>query len=574
MPSIWLGESWDPWGKKKGGAPVTYDGERHLTMFGPNGSGKGATIEIPNLLRLGGDVSILSIDPKGQNAAVTAAYRRKVSDVLVVNPFGLHRGMYPDLESVGFNPLASLDPDSDRFYEKAKAIADALIRVEGDSQPYFPQSAQGLMAGLVMWEVKLAAMEGRQPWLANARDMLTGIRIGAPANAAAPPAGVGGLQATAAAMVAFGGSKIAGLGAMYTRDGKEIDSIVSTAKSQTDWLESDPLRRDLARDGIDFARLKAKPTTVYVILPADELETFSVWLRLVVITALGELYRHSGAGLRTLFMLSEFAALGKLQPITTALGQARGYGIQLFPVLQDINQLRAIYGRDFPHTFLGMSGATIAFTPNDFETAEWMSRRSTEEYFAGMSASDDPNAPEGTRENFSPQKRRVFPADSLLEMPDFHALTWFAGKGQPQPVRTRPYWELPFCKGRYREDPFHRPKKSARQSVARSDAASTGRRNDAAAGNVHPGPWPESAGQRPSPQRKENIFDAAERRLREGLKFILLKALKWIPILAIVGITLFASRIYGSKDPKDIAIKNEINAVTARIISDIRRYTN
>lgn len=129
MPSIWLGERWNPKDRAKG-EPLLYAGERHLTMFGPNGSGKGATIEIPNLLHLGKDVSIVSIDPKGQNAAVTAARRRRVSEVVVLNPFGLHVELYPDLESVGFNPLATLDPASDRFFDQARALAEALIRVE------------------------------------------------------------------------------------------------------------------------------------------------------------------------------------------------------------------------------------------------------------------------------------------------------------------------------------------------------------------------------------------------------------------------------------------------------------
>lgn len=454
MPSIWLGERWNPKNRDKQtplyGEPVLYAGERHLTMFGPNGSGKGATIEIPNLLHLGNDVSILSIDPKGQNAAVTAAWRRRVSDVRVLNPFGLHLGLYPDLASVGFNPLATLDPDSDRFFDRARALSEALIRVEGDSQPFFPQSAQGLLTGLMMWEVIQARQAGVAPSLAHVRDLLMGTDA-----AAMPDDDLTGLQITAAQMMDSDHSSIAGLGRMFARDSKEIASVVSTAIAQTHWLESVPIRRDLEKDGVRFAQLKEKPTTVYVILPAQDLDDFSVWLRLVITTALGELYGQSGQGLRTLFMLSELAALGKLKPITTALGQARGYGIQLFPVLQDINQLRGIYGKDFSHTFLGMSGATLAFTPNDFETAEWMSRRSTEHYVAGPSFSDDPRGVGGARESWALQLRRLYPADSLFDLPEFHALTWFAGQGKPIPVRTRRYWELPFCKGRYRPDPFH-----------------------------------------------------------------------------------------------------------------------
>ncbi|MBL8251266.1 MAG: type IV secretory system conjugative DNA transfer family protein [Candidatus Competibacter sp.] len=455
MPSIWLGERWNPKDRAKGtplyGDAVLYAGERHLTMFGPNGSGKGATIEIPNLLHLGNDVSIVSIDPKGQNAAVTAAWRRRVGEVWVLNPFGLHVALYPDLASVGFNPLAALDPSSDRFFDKARALAEALIRVEGDSQPFFPQSAQGLLTGLMMWEVIQARQAGRAPSLAHVRDLLMG------ADAASMPDDddLTGLQITAARMEDSGHSSVAGLGRMFARDSKEIASVVSTAIAQTHWLESVPMRRDLEKNGVRFRQLKEKPTTVYVILPASDLDDFSVWLRLVITTALGELYGQSGAGLRTLFMLSEFAALGKLKPITTALGQARGYGIQLFPVLQDLNQLRGIYGKDFSHTFLGMSGATIAFTPNDFETAEWMSRRSTEHYVAGPTFSDDPRGAGGARESWALQRRRLYPADDLFDLPEFHALTWFAGQGPPTPVRTRRYWELPFCKGRYRPDPFH-----------------------------------------------------------------------------------------------------------------------
>ena len=455
MPSIWLGERWNPKDRAKGeplyGEPLLYAGERHLTMFGPNGSGKGATIEIPNLLHLGKDVSIVSIDPKGQNAAVTADWRRRVSEVVVLNPFGLHVELYPDLKSVGFNPLATLDPASDRFFDQARALAEALIRVEGDSQPFFAQSAQGLLTGLMMWEVIQARQAGFAPSLAHVRDLLMG------ADAATQPndEDVTGLQITAARMGASGLPSVAGLGRMFERNSKEIASVVSTAIAQTHWLESVPMRRDLEKDGVRFAQLKKKPTTVYVILPASDLDNFSVWLRLVVTTALGELYGQSGKGLRVLFMLSEFAALGNLKPITTALGQARGYGIQLFPVLQDINQLRGLYGKDFAHTFLGMSGATIAFTPNDFETAEWMSRRSTEHTVAGPSFSDDPRGVGSARESWALQVRRLYPADSLFGLPEFHALTWFAGQGPPTPVRTRCYWELPFCKGRYRDDPFH-----------------------------------------------------------------------------------------------------------------------
>jgi type IV secretion system protein VirD4 len=452
MPSIRLGRQWQP---KSGRAerPVSYDLDRHVTLFGPTGSGKGVALEIPNLLTLSG-LSIISIDPKGQNAAVCARWRRTVSDVLVLNPFGLLIDQRPDLKSIGFNPLAALDPASPRFFEHAAAIAEALIKVDGDSQPHFPQSARGLIQALIMWEAVKARRERRTPTLANVRHMLTEAEV------EQDDVPIAGLRFHAAQMVAKGGHQIASLAGRFIDRSREIDSVVATADTQTRWLLSGPMADDLgAARGIDWSLLKEKPVTVFVIIPAEYLDTHagSVWLRLVVTCAMNALYRHGvSGGLRTLFLLSEFAQLGKLESVSAALAQGRGYGVQLFTVLQDgINQLRTTYGRDAANTFLGMSGAAFAFAPNDTETAEWMSKRAGEVSELGLSASDDPNGVDGARINYQERRRRIYPPDSLFDIPEFHGLVFFAGQSQPVPVYAAPYWELPELASRFDPDPYH-----------------------------------------------------------------------------------------------------------------------
>ena len=460
MTAISLGVAWDL-RTGRTGAPVGYDGERHLCLLGPSGCGKGVRLEIPNLLQLTG-VSIVSIDPKGQNAAITAAWRRTVGDVLVLNPFGLLTDEYPDLASVGFNPLAMLDPDSPRFFEDAAAIGEALIKIEGND-PHWSESAQGLTVALVMWEVQTARRENRLPSLENVRDLLTEpeeMEAGRDGKAHL----VTGLRATARKMVEDGDFQIGSLASRFLRDANELDSIKSTADTQTRWLLSTPMREDLAKNGIDFGQLKdgPRPTTVYVILPAEELEFHSVWLRLVISCALRALYKRGGEeGYRTLFLLSEFAQLGHLKPVSAALGQGRGYGAQLFPVLQDVNQLRGIYGRDHGETFLGMSGATFAFTPNDVETAEWMSKRSGEQSRMGVTASDS-DGPEGARVSYQEQRRRNFPAGDLFNIPEGHGLVWYAGRSAPVPVYAPAWWEIEACRKRGRPDPYYR--KSGRSS--------------------------------------------------------------------------------------------------------------
>src|SRR4051794_37162677 len=82
--AISLGYEWNP-DTGRLGSPVVYSENRHVIVWGPTRSGKGVSLEIPNLLMLGGDISttgkrgisILSIDPKAQNASVTQRWRKK-----------------------------------------------------------------------------------------------------------------------------------------------------------------------------------------------------------------------------------------------------------------------------------------------------------------------------------------------------------------------------------------------------------------------------------------------------------------------------------------------------------------
>lgn len=86
--AISLGHEWNIWKDGRKGRPVPYTQNRHITIFGPTRSGKGVCLEIPNLLRLKG-LSIISIDPKGQNYAVTGRWRSTVSEVALLNPLNV-----------------------------------------------------------------------------------------------------------------------------------------------------------------------------------------------------------------------------------------------------------------------------------------------------------------------------------------------------------------------------------------------------------------------------------------------------------------------------------------------------
>jgi type IV secretion system protein VirD4 len=159
----------------------------------------------------------------------------------------------------------------------------------------------------------------------------------------------------------------------FVRATNEILSVISAAITQKRFLDSPPVQRDLRGPKFDFEDMKREVTTVYLILPADRLETHANFLRLVVTSALRALLRSPPSDTLppVLFLLDEFAQLGFLKPVENAMGIARGFGVQLWPFLQDLNQLKALY-KDRWQTFVGNAGAVTAFAPRDLFTAKYL----------------------------------------------------------------------------------------------------------------------------------------------------------------------------------------------------------
>ena len=116
--------------------------------------GKGAGVIVPNLCQWRG--SCIVIDPKGENATVTARRRGDGSDyahglgqeVRILDPFG----EVPLASSLKarFNPLDVIDPDGDLAVDDAGRIAAAIIVRESKNDPFWEDAARGLMKGLIL----------------------------------------------------------------------------------------------------------------------------------------------------------------------------------------------------------------------------------------------------------------------------------------------------------------------------------------------------------------------------------------------------------------------------------------
>lgn len=102
-----------------GGKLMRYDWPSHLLTMAPTRSGKGVGTIIPNLLTQ--NRSIVCIDPKGENARITARARSEFGQVHILDPFGV-----TGQPSAAYNPLSALDPDSPDIAEDAALLPCAI----------------------------------------------------------------------------------------------------------------------------------------------------------------------------------------------------------------------------------------------------------------------------------------------------------------------------------------------------------------------------------------------------------------------------------------------------------------
>jgi type IV secretion system protein VirD4 len=337
------------------GELLRYDGPAHLLTMAPTRAGKGVGTIIPNLLLA--DRSIICIDPKGENARAAGRARDRFGRVHVLDPFGA-----AGLPSAAFDPLAYLDPDGLDIAEDAATLADALVfDAPGEAgEAHWNEEAKALLTGVVLYVVAHEA-PGRRT-LATVRDLIT-----------AAPDVFETMLSVMQQSEAAGGLVARAANRHLAKSDREAAGVLSAAQRHTHFLDSPRMAAVMRRSDFRFCELKERTATVFLVLPPDRLSTYSRWLRLLVTQSLAELARSPvRPAAPVLYLLDEFAALGRLEPVERAFALMAGFGVQLWPILQDIHQLRAAYGQR-AGTFLSNAGVLQVFGVNDHDSARLIS---------------------------------------------------------------------------------------------------------------------------------------------------------------------------------------------------------
>lgn len=329
--------------------------DRHVVTIAGSRAGKSSTVLVPNLKRYPGSCVVL--DPKGELARATAEHRRAMGQrVFILDPFG-----EVTRTSASHNPFAELGQGrADHIAADAAQVADALI-IGNDRDPHWTDSAKNLLRGIIL---HLLAT-GSNATLREVRRLLN-----------ATPAELDRLFAAMVDSSAFDGI-VANIGASFLgkkeSGGKELQGILSTAQEQTAPL--DDVVAITEHSDFALSELSRGDTTLFLVLPGMRMGTHYRWLRLVIQQALVAMERNPvpRGRLPVWFVLEEFSSLGHLRSIATAAGLMAGFGVKLWPVLQDLSQLKTNYSKAW-ETFLGNAGIIQAFGNSDLTTTEYLSK--------------------------------------------------------------------------------------------------------------------------------------------------------------------------------------------------------
>ena len=429
---------------RRGNRLLRFEGEGHVLTVAPTRSGKGVSCVIPNLLDHPG--SILVTDPKGENFTVTARWRRDIGQqVYAFDPFRVAEG------DATYNPLELIDPESPEAVDEARMLADMIVLPEGQGgeQLFWNEEARAVLTGLILHVAANAVPELRT--LSHVRTLLT-----------LPPESFAELLRDMRESPAVFGLVSRSAARILQKAERERSGVISTAQSHTHFLDSARISRVLRRSSVDLSILKREPTSVYLILPSDRLEAYARWLRIMIACSLLAIARARGQPKeRVLFLLDEFAHLGKMHPVQRDIGLAGGFGVTFWLIVQDLSQLRSTYGDTWP-TFLANADVLQAFGTNDWDTAEYLSKMTgeatifvrTQNQSRGVSRGKQSQRQQGMALSVSERNRRLLLPDEVRRLGRDTELLFVKG-GSPLLVSRANYRENPEFANRSDPNPLY-----------------------------------------------------------------------------------------------------------------------
>lgn len=408
--------------------PILMEREGHLITIAPTGAGKGTGCIVPALLRFDGPVIV--IDPKGENALITARQRRAMGhEVVVIDPMGI-----TGLESGAINPMDLVDIGHENAVDEVMSLVAALTPSDQarstQDGAYWLERGQAFVIGVILHVLADLRAEARH--LGTVRKLVAqamgemsryvGAAEGRDNNAALAGTVLSAMEASRHPEAANIGRMLR-MGALSTLGG-----ILSFSQSVLDFIRAGSIERATRSTSFDLGAVtRGEPLSIYLVMPPHMLDSHGRLLRIWIHTLFTLITaRNARPEKSTLFILDEAAQLGRFDPLRRAVTLMRGYGMQTWSFWQDPSQLINLYPQDW-QTMVNNCRAVQCFGANTMLAARAMAD------MVGYANVGD-----------------------IVDLDDHEMLLQLSGD-QPVIARLPNYLQDPAFAGQFDPNPFHDP---------------------------------------------------------------------------------------------------------------------
>lgn len=444
------------------GGPVFSKPENHTLIVARTRTGKGTRIIVPTLLDYDG--SAVVIDPKGENAAITARARKFLGqEVHVINPWNVLAATFAarQIPPATFNPLDMLDRNDPNAVSLAQTLARAVCPFSPDDKDSFWQgAAASVLTAVFLW---ITDQPGETKTLARAREIISLSRKDFTATYLVPMA----------ASSAFHGAIREMARPFIDLADETYSGIMANLSENTKFLSDPQIKAATARSSFDMADLIRKPTSVYLVIPPDRIDTQRTWLRLIV-AAVMNTHRYypldQRPGHRCMVLMDEFPALGRMPDMPSDIATMAGYGIDFTLIVQGIDQLKDHYGKGAA-ALLSNCAYKWFCNVQDLESAKYLSETLGKTTVRTLGQSEGENqgpggASKSAGKSYGETGRLLLAPDEVLTLGRDVAIV-LNPEGHPLYVHPVDYWQLKdafrhlagrtlrFTTLRFDENPYH-----------------------------------------------------------------------------------------------------------------------